>query len=35
MSETLEEVVREPWAFLLGRPPMEEYLSFLVPELRT
>jgi hypothetical protein len=30
MSITAAEPVREPWVFLLGRPPIEEYLSFVV-----
>lgn len=29
MSDS-EEMVREPWVFLLGVPPMEEYLSSLM-----
>jgi hypothetical protein len=30
MSVTAGEPVREPWVFLLGRPPLEEYLSFVI-----
>ncbi len=30
MSSTSTEPLREPWAFLLGRPPIDEYLSFLI-----
>ncbi len=30
MSVTAEGPVHEPWVFLLGRPPIEEYLSFVV-----
>lgn len=30
MSVATEEPVREPWVFLLGRPPIQEYLSFMV-----
>jgi hypothetical protein len=30
MSINPSEPAREPWVFLLGRPPMAEYLSFLV-----
>jgi hypothetical protein len=29
MAINPSEPAREPWVFLLGRPPMAEYLSFL------
>lgn len=35
MTEGVTEQVREPWAFLMGRSPIDDYLSFLVQSAGT